>query len=277
MNMLYDNSSIFHHTNKFPNLAKILQGGSFKVQYCTEKIYISKNTFLHIMVPMVSFADIRLTDYVRSFRQRTESGEYALGYYGDYAIGLSKDWAIPKNVCPIIYVPKPQNNLAKNHFLYPLKPFAQRRIEDGNLGSNIPNLPYIASFCKHYSGVLENRTGNKEIYSFHNEQEWRFVPSDLNVKWNLFNSRSDANYSIQKQKKDALNKRLKKNLEFDLWKDVTHIVVKSDAFIERVVEIIEKRKNKELREHPLNAADINKRFHQLCARIITTDNLSSDL
>lgn len=110
MDIRTENNSIFHHTSSVTTLQAILQKQAFKVQYCTEKIYLSKNTFLHIMVPMVSFADIRLTDYVRSFRQPTKEGEYALGYYGDYAIGLLKN-GLFKKMLVLLYTCQNQKQL----------------------------------------------------------------------------------------------------------------------------------------------------------------------
>lgn len=277
MDIRTENNSIFHHTSSVTTLQAILQKQAFKVQYCTEKIYLSKNTFLHIMVPMVSFADIRLTDYVRSFRQPTKEGEYALGYYGDYAIGLSKEWAIQKNVSPIIYLPKPKTTLPQNHFLKPLKGKEKRVLNDNDFGEKIDGLAPIASFCKHYEGILEKDPNRKERYAFHNEQEWRYVPSDLPIRWNLYNNKSDADYQNKKKKKEILNKKIKRKLEFDLWNDVTYIVVKSEKYIDRIVEILEKRYRKELALHPADNVKITQRFRYLCTCVITTEQLCSDL
>lgn len=272
-----ESNSIFHHTDSVTNLQRILRGGAFKVQYCTEKIYLSKNTFLHIIVPMVSFADIRLTDYVRSFRHPSKDGEHALGYYGDYAVGLSKEWAIRKNVCPIIYLPKPTTTLPNNHFLKSLKGLERRFLTPADFGEKIQNLPSIASFCKHYEGVLEKNPNERERYSFHNEQEWRYVPSDLPIRWNYYNNKLDPNYATQKEKKERLNKKIRKQLDFDLWKDVTFFVVKSEAHVDKIVKILEDRRNKELRAHPTQILEISRRFTYLCSCIITTEQLCSDL
>lgn len=277
MNVRSENNSIFHHTSSVTALQDILKKQAFKVQYCTEKIYMSINTFLHIIVPMVSFADIRLTDYVRSFRQPTKEGEYALGYYGDYAIGLSKEWAIKRNVIPIIYLPKPTTTLPQNHFLKPLKGMEKRVLNANDFGKNIDNIAPIASFCKHYEGILEKNPDKKERYAFHNEQEWRYVPSDLAIKWNFYNSKSDPDYQTKKKRKEALNKKIKRKLEFDLWKDVTFIVVKSEKYIDRIIDILETRRQKELSHHPGDRDTIEQRFRYLCSCIITTEQLCSDL
>ena len=277
MSNINENKSIFHHTDSVDKVRKILKGQSFKVQYCTEKIYLSKNSYLHIVVPMVSFADIRLTDYVRTFRKVCSEGEYALGYYGDYAIGLSKEWAIRKNIIPISYVPKPTTILSNNHILKPLESFKKRVLNDDDFGVIINDLPPIASFCKHYEGFLENKGFGKIRYAFHNEQEWRYVPSDMSIKWNFYNNIDEPNYEVQKRKKESLNKRIKRKLEFDLWKDVTFVVVKSDAFVDRIIDIFKKRKDVELRKNPMNQNEIEKRFRYLCSCILTTEQLGSDL
>lgn len=281
MSLINENNSIFHHTSSMTNLVHILTKQAFKVQYCTERIYVSKNTGLHIAVPMVSFADIRLTDYVRSFKMRnTGTNVQTLGYYGDFAIGLTKEWAIKKNIVPIVYVPKPLSSrmLPANHFLSPLVPYAVRSITANNLGKTI-NLPPIASFCKHYVGVLENKPGIRVEYAFHNEQEWRYVPSDLTIRWNYYNSMSDPTYSIQKQKKINVNKRLKRTLDFSIWEDVSFVVVKSEAFVKTIVGIYDK-----IKQSKLNVAvtqqerdKINNHYTYLCSCIITTEQLCSAL
>ncbi len=277
MSFVNESMSIFHHTGSVTSLKQILKGESFRVQYCTEKIYLSKNTYLHIIVPMVSFADIRLTDYVRSFRHPSKDGGHILGYYGDYAIGLSKEWAIKKNVSPIIYLPKPTTTLPNNHFLKPLKGFERRFLTPADFGEKIQDLPAIASFCKHYEGVLEKNPNEKERYSFHNEQEWRYVPSDLPIRWNLYNSKLDPNYETQNLKKERINKKIRKSLDFDLWQDVTFVVVKSEAHVDKIVKIFKDRRNKELRAHPQDVLEIERRYTYLCSCIITTEQLCTDL
>ena len=44
MDIRTENNSIFHHTSSVTTLQAILQKQAFKVQYCTEKIYLSKNS-----------------------------------------------------------------------------------------------------------------------------------------------------------------------------------------------------------------------------------------
>ena len=74
-----------------------------------------------------------------------------------------------------------------------------------------------------------------------------------------------------------MNKKIKRKLEFDLWNDVTYIVVKSEKYIDRIVEILEKRYRKELALHPADNVKIIQRFRYLCTCIITTEQLCSDL
>lgn len=277
-----ENQSIFHHTSSITNLKQILKSESFKIQYCTEKIYVSKNTSVHIAVPMVSFADIRLTDYVRSFKQPKIAGETrSLGYYGDYAIGVTKAWAIKKNVLPILYIPKPTKSttLPGNHFLKSLTPHAVRSINLADRGKNITGLPPVASFCKHYVGVLENNPGLREEYGFHNEQEWRYVPSDMPIKWNFFNNKLEPDYINQQKKKAQLNKRISRELKFDIWQDVTFVVVRSQTYVKQIIAIFDAvRQAKLLRVATAGEQqEIQERFQYLCSCIITTEQLCSDL
>lgn len=84
-------SSIFHYTNSLESLKSILSDG-FYPNYCKESFPHSKGIY-YVGIPMVSFCDIpvSLTDI---FRRR----------YGKFALGLSKEWALEKNINPLLYV-----------------------------------------------------------------------------------------------------------------------------------------------------------------------------
>ena len=178
---------------------------------------------------------------------------------------------------PIIYLPKPTSTIPNNHFLKPLKGIEKRTLGEDDFGQEIKEIASIASFCKHYVGVLEKSPIGKEIYAFHNEQEWRYVPSDLPIRWNFYNSKLDSDYKSKLIKKENLNKRIKRKLDFDLWKDVTFVVVKSEKYVDRIIDIFEQRKKTELAKFPANKNEIKQHFRYLCSCIITTDQLCSGL
>lgn len=286
---MLENDSIAHHTSRYDVFAKILKGESFLVQYCAEKIYVNKHKNIHIAVPMVSFADIRPTDYVRAFWRPKKKGEKRIyGYYGDYAIGLSKDWAIRKNVIPILYIPKPKDSgeaLATNNPIYELRSKATKSVPSRSKGKEIRALPHIACFCKHYTGALEkeeenSQEVNKFDYSFHLEQEWRYVSPTIPVRWNFYNSRSDVNFDDEKAEKKMRNREIEETLSFDLWEDVTYIVVKSNNSLAKTLALLRFKYIQKKRRLELLGEDTDhllQRYNYIKSCIVTTEQLKNNL
>lgn len=87
----YRTSSLFHFTKDPEVLLKILETGLVP-NYCREDLSYFDRT-VNVGVPMISFCDIPLTR-TSMFKAR----------YGEYAIGLSKEWAMKKQINPILYV-----------------------------------------------------------------------------------------------------------------------------------------------------------------------------
>lgn len=77
---------IFHYTNSFEILMKILRNG-FAPSYCSEKI-----NDIEYFIPMVSFCNIPLKDVDNYMR------------YGKYGIGMNLDWAVNNGISPVIYI-----------------------------------------------------------------------------------------------------------------------------------------------------------------------------
>lgn len=77
-----------------------------------------------------------------------------------------KNGLFKKNVSPIIYLPKPKTTLPQNHFLKPLKGKEKRVLNDNDFGEKIDGLAPIASFCKHYEGILEKIPTEKNDMHF---------------------------------------------------------------------------------------------------------------
>lgn len=289
---MLENDSISHHTSGVPSLSNILRMEAFKVQYCTEKIYVNKHTSLYMAIPMVSFADIRPSDYVQSFWKPKGNGQgFNLGYYGDYAIGLSKDWAVRKNIIPILYVPKPKDSgkaLSKNNPIACLSSFASKNLQSEQLGQIIENIPPIASYCKHYVGVLEQgerdedgkiiTSGIKKVeYSFHLEQEWRYVSPDIPVRWNFYKSMKDADYEKGRKKKEESNKAISELLDFDLWEDVTYIIVKSNNACSKILALLDEKYQEKRRDKSITLKYLDERYAYLRSCVITTEQLVNNL
>lgn len=277
---MVENDSIAHHTGSIEKLRQILRNEQFKAQYCEEKIYVSKQKHIYLAIPMVSFADIRPTDYVRAFWKPKKKGEKRiLGYYGDYAIGLTKDWAVQNNVIPVLYTPKLKDTkatLATNNPLACLITLADKPKEKRNRGKTILNVPPIALFCKHYVGPLDKDKNDKILYSFHLEQEWRYVPTDVPILHNFVKSNNDPDRDAQKKKKEQVNKSLKSYLKFDIWHDVTYIVVKSNNTAQKILDLLASM-YKNTCSQPNPSVDIKDRYAYLRSCIVTTEQLKNNL
>ncbi|MGG9971192.1 abortive infection system antitoxin AbiGi family protein [Ferruginibacter sp. SUN002] len=78
--------TLYHITN-FDDLKIILKEG-FKPSYAVE--YLGQRK---VLIPMVSFSNILLRDI----------GENEVISYGEYGVGFSRNWAISKNINPVIY------------------------------------------------------------------------------------------------------------------------------------------------------------------------------
>ena len=87
----YRTSSLFHFT-KDPGVLQKILGTGLVPNYCREDLSYFDRTVI-VGVPMISFCDIPLTR-TSMFKAR----------YGEYAIGLSKEWALKKQIKPILYV-----------------------------------------------------------------------------------------------------------------------------------------------------------------------------
>jgi hypothetical protein len=285
MSILRESESIVHHTSHKDALVKILRNEQFKVNYCSERIYVDETKSVNIAVPMVSFADIRLSDYVRVYRDSKKIDEetIALGYYGDYAIGLTKKWARMNNIYPVCYVSKPEshNEVADNYVLKDLIPFAKVAILWEDKGGNVEEgLPNLASFCKHNIGYIErdmpdSRT-KRHKYAFYNEHEYRYVPSNVPVKWNFFNNGTDYNEGSNLKKR--ANQALSSYLKFDLFEDVTAIVVHNDNNIEEIIKVLAKKKDEKSKDlSDEKKILLNIQYDIMLTRIITTKQLLTEV
>ena len=260
-------SSLFHFTRKFNTLQSIIKNGlrfsfafeRFSARAISNLDYPTNpdvviNTYtkedVGVAIPMISFCDIPLT--------RTTEHIYK---YGEYVIGFDKDFIIEKFseiINPVIYIhsknlkdafddisniySESHNSLCKQIIDYPDK---------GRLQKNNDELKKLTSryidrkfFIQFVIGLMKPYGDNNVC--FYNEREWRaFIPNgmdyesewkfgitkedyDLNRNdWNI--ELSDANYYL------TFEKEL-------LTKGITHIVVRNESQIIKMIEIIMKSK-----------------------------------
>lgn len=150
-------NTLFHFTDRKENILKILENG-FMPHECKEFNSLSPNGYWY--VPMVCFCDIPLS-------QIKEHKEW----YGEYAIGMQKNWAIHKNITPVLY-------FNENTTLYKTIISNIEKILSGQLHSReMDNLLYHYAYMKPYKGEqIHKKDAKKKEKRFYDEREWRFVP-----------------------------------------------------------------------------------------------------
>ena len=146
------NNSIFHFTNSFENLKKILNDKAFKVSYCKEELNYSFGNLnggisYSYAIPMISFCDIPLTSKTT---------------YGDFGIGMKLSWAIEKEINPVLYVNK-NSKISTSIW----------RILNNNIIDKA--ITQLMQLIKNREGKI-TRNNKIEKTDFYNEREWRYIP-----------------------------------------------------------------------------------------------------
>ncbi len=138
-------NALFHFTDKPEKLASILTN-DFWPHYHKEKIHLRKDVNYELLIPMVSFCDIPLSQ----IDQHVET-------YGHYGIGMSKEWGMGKGLNPILYLNAGSILAGDLHTAFKAT-FEKEGVE---------------ALVKSQRFIKEYRDGDKCYYD---EREWRFVP-----------------------------------------------------------------------------------------------------
>ena len=235
-------SSLFHFTKDPSVLLKILETG-LSPNYCREDLsYFDRE--VNVGVPMISFCDIPLTR-TSMFKAR----------YGEYAIGLSKEWALNKQINPILYVNDERILLSlgfmRNYYRtldeevkarggsdnsIPVNVFSQKSL-DGIKAfinrSNAKDAVYsLMGYMKRY--ISKGPDGSDQ--SNYIENEWRYVATGEGIdwKWSLDEYKKWRGKGDKPEPSDALKaQKLTFNVE-----DITHIIVKTESEVHHFVDAI---------------------------------------
>ncbi len=235
-------SSLFHFTKDPGVLLKILETGLIP-NYCREDLsYFDRE--VNVGVPMISFCDIPLTR-TSMFKAR----------YGEYAIGLSKEWALNKQINPILYVNDERILLSlgfmRNYYRtldeevkarggsdnsIPVNVFSQKSL-DGIKAfinrSNAKDAVYsLMGYMKRY--ISKGPDGSDQ--SNYIENEWRYVATGEGIdwKWSLVEYKKWRGKGDKPEPSDALKaQKLTFNVE-----DITHIIVKTESEVHHFVDAI---------------------------------------
>lgn len=243
----YRTSSLFHFTKDPGVLIRILETGLIP-NYCREDLsYFDRK--VNVGVPMISFCDIPLTR-TSMFKAR----------YGDYAIGLSKEWALKKQINPILYV-NDERILVSLGFLRAYYRTLDEEVKER--GGSETSISVNLLSQKSLDGIkaFVNRNNAKDaVYSLmgymkryiskgpdgsdqsnYIENEWRYVVTGEGIdwKWSLDEYKKWRGKGDKPEPSDALKaQRLTFNVE-----DITHIIVKTESEVHHFVDAILGMKN----------------------------------
>ena len=276
-------SSLLHFTNRFSSLKGIVSKG-FRYSYCTEKFPKAVvNNVLHkdedgfrpnnyyandaitgdVLIPMVSFCDVPLT----------RAGIHASNY-GKYIIGVDKEMArkLYRDLMPVQYV-------SSDRFGFALSDLSMLKCSE--LARTNPqvddSINMILSSSKQY-----DITRKGKLVTCYNEREWRVVLPDRGETkwgWKLEATESKEGYNKKLHSKDDAYlsfvmddcKEAHEIIERYLSKLITHIIVKKEAQVEKLVDYIMNESNKIFGYNV--SSDLRKR---LISRVSSFQRLSKD-
>lgn len=276
-------SSLLHFTNRFSSLKGIVSKG-FRYSYCTEKFPKAVvNNVLHkdedgfrpnnyyandaitgdVLIPMVSFCDVPLT----------RAGIHASSY-GKYIIGVDKEMArkLYRDLMPVQYV-------SSDRFGFALSDLSMLKCSE--LARTNPqvddSINMILSSSKQY-----DITRKGKLVTCYNEREWRVVLPDRGETkwgWKLEATESKEGYNKKLHSKDDAYlsfvmddcKEAHEIIERYLSKLITHIIVKKEAQVEKLVDYIMNESNKIFGYNV--SSDLRKR---LISRVSSFQRLSKD-
>jgi hypothetical protein len=213
-------STLFHLTNK-KALKEILKD-NFKVKYCLEEIEHQDNP-VELAIPMVSFCDIKISE----IKDHIEK-------YGYYGIGLSKEWAIKKNLNPVIYMNN--NSTLCRDFITAIREYRLNDEDEGFDWEQYFKLSNIIRYTKKYEGDLKRNGEKLTNYRFADEREWRYVPemkSNNGFKHWLRKHEYDT-----PEKKEAANRKLTNERLYFNANQILYIMVKKESEINEIINHI---------------------------------------
>ncbi|MBQ7715010.1 MAG: hypothetical protein IJT70_03975 [Clostridia bacterium] len=194
-------NTLFHFVTKPEYLKSILMLGAIIPRYCIETVdYLNisngSHTFREVAILQKCFCDIPFHKLADTFsvvgvgeafeslslaeKSELEKNNTHFAYYGEYAIAFSKSWGEQKKLQPVHYL-NTRSQFTKDFSSLFGMIFSSDEIPDIYAQDILNRLAYI----KPLRGIMQRRVKREdapsitvEIYkNFHDEREWRFVPS----------------------------------------------------------------------------------------------------
>ena len=230
-------NALFHFKNKREFIEQILKDGRISPRYVIEDMnYLTFPLFNELAIPMICFCDIKLHSIINH-----------VDFYGNFGIGFNKDWVIEKGIQPVHYL----NN--HSNFTRDFQGELQTLISDKH---SLPdeNKDYIfnkLSYAKPIIGEMWDYRLAKNVRKiFHDENEWRYVPTSINeygFKPFIASGRKEPidNINYRNNLNDALNLSKELSLKFSI-EDIKYLFVRdNDERIKLISYIFSELDNKE--------------------------------
>lgn len=247
-------NSLFHFTPKADFLINILKN-NFIPKYSLETTILDlEENNVQGAFPMVCFCDISLGQISNH-----------ISTYGEYGIGMSKEWAIKKQLNPIIYL-KENSHLAISYssILKDLINFPKNCETDKFTDNIINEYMNILKFLKPYEGSFKRNDKNINSVRFYNEREWRYIPTlPDNEEFYIYLKKEQFNDAVMLAQANS------KMEEFALTfepKDIKYLFVKDETEIHSMIQALRQIKQK----------FSDKEIDILASKILTTDQLKED-
>ena len=260
-------NTLFHFMNKLDYLTTILKRKAVVPRYCLEaieylNIHIGDTAFNEVAVLQKCFCDIpfhklteffelngfgeaynALSDKEKNNLRRTNTHP---DYYGKFAIAFSKGWGERKNLQPVHYL-----NVDSSYVREFSELLAQTLCSDDISEEYANDIINRLVFMKPLRGIMKRTiTGNDskiqtiEFYkNFHDENEWRYVPSTSDLSKTSFSSIIANPHALNTSSdfNDALTEEKYRSLWIDYdYNDIRYIIVPdSYARIEAIETILE--------------------------------------
>lgn len=293
-------NTLFHFMTKFKYLEEILEKKALIPRYCKEDLQylnIGNGSFTEAFVLQKCFCDIPFHKLTENFQLQATGDNYQnlsedertrvpskythTDFYGEYAIAFSKGWGEKNNLQPIHYLNE-RSNYTK---------------DISNLINQILNMEEVLDiysddvlnhlcFVKPLRGIMKRKfKRNNDIdveidfqKNFHDEQEWRFVPS-INVTDALQIDTVIANpYMLHLNEEGMdINAGLSDEKYSSLWlkysyDDIRYIIVpNSNARVDIINRIISLPDNKFS-----NGSDVAIQKYVLISKIIVLEEIRKD-
>ncbi|MGR4992144.1 abortive infection system antitoxin AbiGi family protein [Vibrio rotiferianus] len=246
-------NSVIHFTNSLDAIKGILKN-NFRPKYCREYTLLDE-CYSDILVPMVSFCDIPMSDIKEHIDK-----------YGCYGVGLSKKWARTSGLNPVLYIDS--NSHLNRSLEYVIRNFVANSNEDKTPLHELDNdklrMVDIVRYVKNYQEDLIRKSETIPDYRFYDEREWRFVPEFSDEFRACFDNTciGDFKDEFEQSAKNLSKVRLMFNPE-----DINYLIIKEDREIHELIRFLKDDMGNEYSY---------KTIERLTTRILTTDQIRGD-